>query len=99
LYIFKLIYSFQSWDFSWRWRFFWVMTPRSDVLGYQRFGGPCCPHFQGEEGRSILLRTEHPRLARGFAIFVLFYIFLYCHLLGKFRVCKHFILLFFIIFN
>jgi len=25
--------------------FFWVMTPCSDVAGYQRFGGPCCLHF------------------------------------------------------
>jgi hypothetical protein len=27
---------------------FWVMTPCSDVVGYQRFGGPCCLHLQGE---------------------------------------------------
>jgi hypothetical protein len=26
----------------------WVMTPCSDVAGYQRFGGPCCLHLQGE---------------------------------------------------
>jgi hypothetical protein len=23
----------------------WVMTPYSDVVGNQRFGGPCCFHF------------------------------------------------------
>jgi hypothetical protein len=27
---------------------FWVMTPCSDVVGYHRFGGPCCLHLQGE---------------------------------------------------
>jgi hypothetical protein len=26
---------------------FWVLTP-SSVVGYQRFGGPCCLHLQGE---------------------------------------------------
>jgi len=28
---------------------FWVATPRSDEVGYQSFGGPCCLHLQGEE--------------------------------------------------
>jgi hypothetical protein len=27
---------------------FWVVTPCSDVVGYQRFGGPCCLHVQSE---------------------------------------------------
>jgi hypothetical protein len=27
---------------------FWVMTPCNDVVGRQRFGGPCCFHLQGE---------------------------------------------------
>jgi hypothetical protein len=27
---------------------FWVVTPCSDVVGYLRFGGPCCLHLQGE---------------------------------------------------
>jgi hypothetical protein len=27
---------------------FWVVTPCSDVVGCQRFGGPCCLHLQGE---------------------------------------------------
>jgi len=27
---------------------FWVVTPCSDVVGYQRYGGPCCLHLQGE---------------------------------------------------
>jgi len=26
----------------------WVVTPCSDVLGYRRFGGPCCLTLQGE---------------------------------------------------
>jgi len=26
----------------------WVMTPCSDVAGYQCFGGNCCLHLQGE---------------------------------------------------
>jgi len=25
---------------------FWVVTPCNDVVGYQRFGGPCCLHLQ-----------------------------------------------------
>jgi hypothetical protein len=25
---------------------FWVVTPCSDAVGYQRFGGPCCLHLQ-----------------------------------------------------
>jgi hypothetical protein len=27
---------------------FWVVTPCIVVVGYQRFGSPCCLHFQGE---------------------------------------------------
>jgi len=27
---------------------FWVMTPCSVPVGYQRFGGPCCLPLQGE---------------------------------------------------
>jgi hypothetical protein len=27
--------------------FFWLVTPCSDVVGYQYFGGPCCLHLQG----------------------------------------------------
>jgi hypothetical protein len=27
---------------------FWVVTPCSDVVGYQRFGGPYCLYFQGK---------------------------------------------------
>jgi len=26
----------------------WVVTPCNDVVGYQRFGGPCCLHLQCE---------------------------------------------------
>jgi len=26
----------------------WFMTPCSNVIGYQRFGGPRCLHLQGE---------------------------------------------------
>jgi len=26
---------------------FWVVTPRSDVVGYQNVGGSCCLHLQG----------------------------------------------------
>jgi hypothetical protein len=29
--------------------FFWLVTLCNVVLGYQRFGGPCCLHLQGEE--------------------------------------------------
>jgi len=24
---------------------FWIVTPCSDMVGYQQFGGPCCFHF------------------------------------------------------
>jgi hypothetical protein len=27
---------------------FWIVTPCGIVVGYQRFGGPCCLHLQGE---------------------------------------------------
>jgi len=27
---------------------FCVMTPCSDVVGYQNFRGPCCLHLKGE---------------------------------------------------
>jgi len=27
---------------------FWVVTPCSVVVVYQRFGGPCCLHLQGD---------------------------------------------------
>jgi hypothetical protein len=27
---------------------FWIVTPCSVVVGYQRFGRPCCFHLQGE---------------------------------------------------
>jgi len=27
---------------------FWVLTPCSDVVGYQHFGGPCCSHLQSK---------------------------------------------------
>jgi len=33
---------------------FWVVTPCSDVAGYQRFRGPCCIHLQGEDGSSMV---------------------------------------------
>jgi hypothetical protein len=52
---------------------FWVMTPCSVVVGYQRFGRSCCPHLQAE-GNKVLrnfgilphhftaLRPRSPRL-------------------------------------
>jgi len=39
---------------------FWITTPRSYVVGYRRFGGPCCLHLQSvhihpdEEGTMTL---------------------------------------------
>jgi len=29
---------------------FWVVTPSSDAVGYQRFGKPCSFRLQGEDG-------------------------------------------------
>jgi len=43
---------------------FWVVTPCSDVVGYQRFGRPCCIHLQGEVG--ILPTMSQPRRPRVF---------------------------------
>jgi hypothetical protein len=31
----------------WSFEFFWVVTMCSDMLGYQRFGRPCCLHLDG----------------------------------------------------
>jgi len=39
---------------------FWVVTPGSVMVGYWRFGGSCCLHFQGEEvknGGNMILRN------------------------------------------
>jgi hypothetical protein len=39
----------------------WVLMPYSDVVGYKRFGGPCCLHLQGKSGyRYLVWNTEHP---------------------------------------
>jgi len=50
----------------------WVVTPYSDMVGYQRFGGLCCLNLQGEvlssvfnllatilEGLSIILSLQN----------------------------------------
>jgi len=38
---------------------FWAVTPCSIVVGYQRFGGPCCLHLQGEvSGSWIEIQVE-----------------------------------------
>jgi len=29
---------------------FWLVTPRGNMVGYQHFGGPCCPHLLAEDG-------------------------------------------------
>jgi len=33
---------------------FWVVTSCSGAVGYQRFGAPCCLHYQGEAVRSYM---------------------------------------------
>jgi len=38
---------------------FWVVTPCSEVVGYQRFRGPCCIHLQGEVKRWYPTITLH----------------------------------------
>jgi hypothetical protein len=35
----------------------WVVTSCSDVVGYQRFGVPCCLHLYPEDGDSMTLQT------------------------------------------
>jgi hypothetical protein len=37
---------------------FWVLTPFSDVVGYQRFGRPCCLHLQGEVKMQAVWSSE-----------------------------------------
>jgi hypothetical protein len=34
--------------------FFWIVTPCSVMVGYQRFRAPCCLHVQGEVTKSAL---------------------------------------------
>jgi hypothetical protein len=38
---------------------FWVVTPCSDVLGYRRFGGPCCLRLQDNLSMSDLYNALH----------------------------------------
>jgi hypothetical protein len=38
---------------------FWIVTPCSDVVGYQRFGGSCCLHVQGEEKKRWYFLSQH----------------------------------------
>jgi hypothetical protein len=43
----------------------WIVTPRSDVVGYQRFGGPCCLHLHLEEldlKALIISDSKHGRI-------------------------------------
>jgi len=41
---------------------FWVVTPCSVVVGYQRFGVPSCLHLQGEDGSSMASQPRRPQL-------------------------------------
>jgi hypothetical protein len=38
-----------------RWAVFWVVAPCSLVEIYQRFRGPCCLHYQGDESLIALM--------------------------------------------
>jgi hypothetical protein len=40
---------------------FWIGTLCSHVVGYLRFGGPCCLHLQGESGGSMVLHDVSTR--------------------------------------
>jgi len=56
---------------------FWVMTPCSDVVGYQNFGGSCCLHIQGEmTSFHFTLKTE---TARPTETLVSYHITTWCH--------------------
>jgi len=37
---------------------FWVVTPCSVVVGYHRFGGPCCCHLQGGVKMAAVCSSE-----------------------------------------
>jgi hypothetical protein len=48
----------------------WVLIPCSDVVGYQRFGGPFCLHLHGEGNPEdydlkIALLTQTIRMLNG----------------------------------
>jgi len=38
------------------------VTPCSDVVGYERFGGPSCLHFQGEDGGNVTTEKAITRI-------------------------------------
>jgi len=38
---------------------FWIVTPCTLVVGYQRFGDPCCLHFHGEARTYETLVSYH----------------------------------------
>jgi hypothetical protein len=53
---------------------FWVVTPCSVAVGYQRFRGPSCLHLQGGEGMDLSVlgmfqksnltpKTDHPEIS------------------------------------
>jgi len=37
----------------------WLMTPCSVVVGYQRFGGPCCLHLRRQRGPPNTIRCHN----------------------------------------
>jgi hypothetical protein len=90
---FKLIIN--KWDVRVWTGFQWVVTPCSVEVGYERFGGLCCLHLQGEPSGSIkisafldqlsccqLLKKYYVPLSR--LIYILEssgkFVHLYCHL-------------------
>jgi len=48
-----------NWIFLIRVTVCWVVTPCSDVTGYQRFEGPWCLHLQGDDVGSMALQNVH----------------------------------------
>jgi hypothetical protein len=43
----------------------WVVTWNSGVVGYQRFGGLCCLHLQGEVDLDVGLGSFTPKMKAG----------------------------------
>jgi hypothetical protein len=38
---------------------FWVFTSYSDEVEYERFGGPCCLHLQGEDEDHVMVFLDY----------------------------------------
>jgi hypothetical protein len=54
---------------------FWIVKSCSYVIGYQRFGSPCCLHLQGEEDGSSAMKVNASYL--WFSLIMKFYTYVF----------------------